>query len=194
MKSPYILHKAIAIPVDTSNSKPVFLTVLDKRHHEWVFVTGGCRKTEVSNPLMCALRELHEETRGVVQMKMGRYMSFQFEVDTWCNKLGSISNIYHVYILEYSQSLEKQRELIDAFENMKNHMNERKQANLPVKRTWDENDSMEFETLDKMIQKKVWSIIMNNVIKNPKFTAALDTQKWKTFNISNNINDAKQSI
>ena len=75
-----IRHKAIIIPViksDTSESK--FLTVKDSRHQEWIFVTGGCKKSEVDNPLKCGLRELEEETRGVINIRNGEFSEFQFE-------------------------------------------------------------------------------------------------------------------
>ena len=53
-------YKSIAIPVSFSGDKPRFLTVRDRRFKEWIFVTGGCRKREIPNPLRCALRELEE--------------------------------------------------------------------------------------------------------------------------------------
>ena len=64
-------HKAIAIPVTFTGDKPIFLTVRDRRFKDWIFVTGGCRRREITNPIKCALRELDEETRGVVSLKRG---------------------------------------------------------------------------------------------------------------------------
>ena len=63
-------YKAIAIPVSFVDGKPRFLTVRDWRFKEWIFVTGGCRRREIYNPIRCALRELEEETRGVISLKM----------------------------------------------------------------------------------------------------------------------------
>ena len=73
-------HKAIAIPVIYNGDVPRFLTVRDKRFKEWIFVTGGCRRREINNPLRTALRELEEETRGVVSLKRGEYTTFSFTV------------------------------------------------------------------------------------------------------------------
>jgi len=64
-------HKAIAIPVSFINDRPYFLLVHDRRYKEWTFVTGGCRKREVYNPIRCAVRELEEETRGILNLKKG---------------------------------------------------------------------------------------------------------------------------
>jgi 8-oxo-dGTP pyrophosphatase MutT (NUDIX family) len=71
-------YKAIAIPVSFADDKPRFLTVRDYRFKDWIFVTGGCRRREIINPLRCALRELEEETRGVVSLKNGEYTEFKF--------------------------------------------------------------------------------------------------------------------
>ncbi len=65
-------HKAIAIPViRTQGQESQFLVVRDRRFKDWIFVTGGCRRREIPNPLRTALRELEEETRGVISLKRG---------------------------------------------------------------------------------------------------------------------------
>jgi len=73
-------YKAIAIPVSFHDEKPRFLTVRDARFKDWIFVTGGCRRREIMNPIRCALRELEEETRGVIALKNGEYTEFKFVV------------------------------------------------------------------------------------------------------------------
>ena len=88
------IHKAIAVPVTFVDEKPKFLTVRDRRHKEWIFVTGGCRKREVSDPIHCALRELEEETRGVLRLKSGIYTNFKFETTTTRGHLSRISIAY----------------------------------------------------------------------------------------------------
>jgi hypothetical protein len=64
-------HKAIVVLVSFVDDKPRFLTMRDRRFKEWIFVTGGCRKREITNPLRSALRELEEETRGVSKPQEG---------------------------------------------------------------------------------------------------------------------------
>ena len=101
----YEKHKAIAIPVSFTDDKPYkFLTVRDRRYGEWTFVTGGCRKSEISNPLKCALRELEEETRGTVNIKAGYYSYFNFNyLPTTSNFDKKVEEVtYHVYILDFN--------------------------------------------------------------------------------------------
>ena len=69
-------HKSIAIPVtrDPDGGPPKFLVVHDRRYKEWTFVTGGCRRREVFNPLRCAIRELEEDVqryRATVDAQLG---------------------------------------------------------------------------------------------------------------------------
>ena len=87
-------YKAIAIPVSFVDEQPKFLTVRDRRFKDWIFVTGGCRRREIFNPIRCALRELEEETRGVVSLKSGEYTEFKFIV----KESPTVDLEYNVYI------------------------------------------------------------------------------------------------
>jgi 8-oxo-dGTP pyrophosphatase MutT (NUDIX family) len=188
----YEKHKAIAIPVSFSDDKPNrFLTVRDRRYCEWTFVTGGCRKSEISNPLKCALRELEEETRGTVNIKSGyyRYFSFNYTPDNPITNKKNEEITYHVYILEYNVPYVEQFKLVHRFNLAKSNLDRLKKMNRPIRIVYDENDSMSFETLKDFNSKgeKVWDLIRNNILENPKFYNALNTSERKFFNISNNI-------
>lgn len=87
-------YKAIAIPVTFVDERPRFLTVRDKRFKDWIFVTGGCRRREIYNPIRCALRELEEETRGTVNLKQGEYTDFSFTV----KESPLVDLVYHVFV------------------------------------------------------------------------------------------------
>ena len=97
-------HKAIAVPVTMIGDRPHMLIVHDRRYKEWTFVTGGCRRREVYNPLRCAIRELHEETRGIIDVKSGSYTYFRFTTnykgpgDTEAD--ADTVSVYHVYVLD----------------------------------------------------------------------------------------------
>ena len=108
-------YKSIAIPVSFSGDKPRFLTVRDRRFKEWIFVTGGCRKREIPNPIRCALRELEEETRGVVSLKHGEYTEYNFSVKDSAND----ELIYNVFIFFVSYKRHEQIEIISKFNNEK---------------------------------------------------------------------------
>jgi 8-oxo-dGTP pyrophosphatase MutT (NUDIX family) len=182
-------HKAIAIPVSYSDGKSCkFLTVRDRRFGEWTFVTGGCRKGEILNPLRCALRELEEETRGTVNIKQGHYSYFNFVYKpTNQEKIKFPEDItYHVYILEYNIPKYEQSKLINKFNIARGKFEKLKQLNYPVKVVYDENDIMDFETLSdfKLKGDNVWELIRTNILENKNFYDALNTSEMKFFNIN----------
>ena len=53
----------------------------------------------------------------------------------------------------------------------------------PIKRTFDENDFMNFETLTEFNTKKQWDRIVKNVLNNPEFYACVTSTNRKTFTI-----------
>lgn len=172
-------YKSIAIPVSFVGDKPRFLTVRDRRFKEWIFVTGGCRKREIANPLRCALRELEEETRGVVSLKNGEYTEFKFSV----KESPTVELIYNVFIFVVPYKRNEQIEIISKFNNEKIKTNQKKIAHLPIKKTFDENDYISFDTLEEFNNRKRWDLIVDNIIKNPKFYACVSSMNRKTFSI-----------
>jgi len=169
-------HKAIAIPVTFAGDTPRFLTVRDKRFKEWIFVTGGCRRREIYSPLRCALRELEEETRGVVSLKRGEYTSFSFTVKESAN----VELEYTVFIFFVNYSHVEQNELIEKFEKEKIKM---RNKIIQMKRTYDENDYMSFDTLSEFNRRNRWERIVHNVVQNPEFYACVTSLNRKTFAI-----------
>ena len=119
-------YKAIAIPVTFAEGKPRFLTVRDRRFKDWIFVTGGCRRREIFNPLRCALRELEEETRGVVALKKGEYTDFKFTV----KENATTELIYNVFVIFVDYSRNDQYGLIKKFyeEKQKDAIEKNKQT------------------------------------------------------------------
>lgn len=184
-----VRHKIIIILVSFTDGKPRFLTVRDRRHKEWIFITGGCRKREYTNPFRSALRELEEETRGTISLKRCEYSHFQFQYNTRTHeetlqdlKQGlDVSIIYHVYIVDYPVSRSVQLNLIKKFNDEKTRMDVRKVKNLPIRKTYDENDMMSFDTLDEFSKKNRWSFIVNNVINNQDFYSALNNKNKESF-------------
>jgi hypothetical protein len=184
-------HKVLAIPVTYTDDKPKFLTVRDRRFKEWLFISGGCRKREISNPIRCALRELEEETRGVVNIKSGIYTSFIFETTERSHEEleedrrngVNITIVYHVFIFFIKIGTFEQQDIIRKFNREKALVEIRKRDKLPIKRTYDENDFMSFDTLDTFNRKNRWDLIVSNVINNPDFYTALNSLNRKSFNI-----------
>jgi hypothetical protein len=184
-------HKVLAIPVTFTDDKPKFLTVRDRRFRDWLFISGGCRKREIATPIRCALRELEEETRGVMNIKSGLYNSFTFETnERSAEELKAdreegiqVTIIYHVFIFFVKINFHEQQDMIRKFNREKDTADSRKNSRLPIKRTYDENDYMCFDTLDSFNRKKRWDLIVENVIKNPDFYSALNSLNRQSFNI-----------
>ena len=172
-------YKAIAIPVSFTGSKPKFLTVRDRRFKDWIFVTGGCRRREIPNPIRCALRELEEETRGVISLKKGEYTTFKFIV----KESPGVELEYNVFIFFVNYTQQEQSELIKKFNDEKQKTNLKKIQKQPIKRTFDENDFMNFETLTEFNTKKQWDRIVKNVLNNPEFYECVTSTNRKTFSI-----------
>jgi 8-oxo-dGTP pyrophosphatase MutT (NUDIX family) len=171
-------HKAIAIPVYFIQGEPHFLIVHDKRFREWTFVTGGCRKREIFNPLRCALRELEEETRGVINITNGSYSYFKFTLKDPCDVL----NVYHVYIIDFPMSLCDQEKFISQFDFRKDLMDKNQ---IQFRKQYDENDFIEFDTINGIKHRKnIWTMIQEYVLENIEFHDALyNTNKRIPFSI-----------
>ena len=172
-------YKAIAIPVSFADDKPRFLTVRDRRFKDWIFVTGGCRRREIFNPLRCALRELEEETRGVVALKSGEYTEFKFIV----KESPTVDLEYNVYIFFVDYTRSQQQALVKKFYEEKQKTNLKKINKQPIKKTYDENDYMSFDTLEEFNTRKRWKLIIDNIIKNPEFYSCVTSLNRKTFSI-----------
>jgi len=144
-------YKAIAIPVSFSDGKPKFLTVRDWRFKDWIFVTGGCRRREIFNPIRCALRELEEETRGVVSLKSGEYTEYKFIV----KESSTIDLEYNVFIFFVNFNKSEQNTQVRKFYEEKHKTQVKKSMKQPIKKTYDENDFMSYDTLDEFNSRNV---------------------------------------
>jgi ADP-ribose pyrophosphatase YjhB (NUDIX family) len=180
-------HKAMAIPVSMIDNVRHFLLVRDRRYKEWTFVTGGCRRREIFNPLQCAVRELEEETRGTINLKKGSYSYFKFVTDTPeqrdIDDGVAAHNTYHVYIFDLPMTEIEHSTIIQQFTSEKNKM---EASRVPYRRNYDENDDCSFETLDSISSRSnIWPMVRKHVLENPEFITALETNKT-SFNLSKN--------
>ena len=186
-----VRHKAIIIPIIKSETGTKFLTVRDSRHKEWIFVTGGCKKSEVDNPLKCGLRELEEETRGVINIRSGEFSEFQFESnyrspeETKKDRFEGIivTLVYHVYLVNIIITPEQQTRIIHDFHANKARMEINKKEGIRIKKAYDENDDISFDTLEDFNKKDRWDLIISNIIKNPLFYDLMNSSKTQNFNI-----------
>jgi len=183
-------HKAMAIPVSTINGVRHFLVVKDKRYKEWTFITGGCRRREIQDPIQCAIRELEEETRGTINLKKGYYSCFKFVTDIPEQRdiddgVASLST-YNVYIFDLPITEIEHSAIVQQFKNEKMKM---EMSKVPYRRNYDENDECSFETLETISKcPSMWQMIRTNVLDNPDFYAALINEKTY-FNTQERLRD-----
>jgi hypothetical protein len=141
----------------------------------------GRGDVKYSPPSRRPLRELEEETRGVVVLKQGEYTEFVFTVQD-----GDAELVYTVFVLFVDFDRGTQEDTIRRFTDEKMKTAVRKINKLPVKRTFDENDLMAWDTLDEFkARHKKWELIVENVLENPHFYAALNARREerKTFSV-----------
>ena len=125
------------------------------------------------------MRELEEETRGVISLKKGQYSDFKFVV----KESPGVDLEYNVFIFFVDYTPQQQTELVRKFNDEKQKTNLKKIQKQPYKRTYDENDFMNFETLTEFNTKKQWDRIVKNVLNNPEFYACITSLNRKTFSI-----------
>ena len=75
-------RKIVIIPYIKTKHDIHFLIVKDKENNEWTFVTGGAKPNESFE--QCAIRELHEETKGSLDIRkhgisLTRFYSYYFK-------------------------------------------------------------------------------------------------------------------
>jgi len=178
-------HKSIAIPVSTIDNKQYMLIVHDRRYQEWTFVTGGCRRREVLNPLRCAIRELEEETRGTVSLRRGAYSYFSFATkykgpgDSDADREDDVTSIYHVYIIDLPMTVYEHKYIIQKFNEEKSKMENHQTY---FRKNYDENDRVDFDTVEGITSRgNLWDMIRTHVISNPDFHKALSSSQRTTF-------------
>jgi len=178
-------HKAVAIPMSQIEGVPHFLVVHDRRYKEWTFVTGGCRRREIYNPLRCAVRELEEETRGMINLKRGSYAYFKFITNTPeprdIEDGVDVINHYHVYVFDMPMTSIEHRHIVKRFTEEKEKMEGNQ---VPFRKNYDENDDCKFASLDTISQyQNLWPMIRQHVIRNPEFQQAIAATNKTPFNL-----------
>jgi hypothetical protein len=83
--------------------------------------------------------------------------------------------------VDYKKS--EQSSLIKKFYEEKQKTALKKIQKQPIKKTFDENDFMSFDTLEEFNSRKRWKLIIDNVLKNPEFYACVTSLNRKTFSI-----------
>ena len=91
--------------------------------------------------------------------------------------------MYNVFIFFVDYTSGQQNTLVKKFYDEKQKMNLRKIQKQPIKKTYDENDYMSFDTIEEFNSRKQWKLIIDNVVKNPQFYSCVTSLNRKTFSI-----------
>ena len=62
-------------------------------------------------------------------------------------------------------------------------MESNKKDGVRIKKAYDENDDISFDTLEDFNKKNRWNLIIKNIIENPKFYDLIRSTKTQNFNI-----------
>ena len=87
---------------------------------------------------------------------------------------------YTVFIFFVNYSRNDQSDLVKKFNEEKYKMYTKK---IHMKRTYDENDYMSFDTLSEFNSRRRWERIIKYVLKNPEFYACVTSPNRKSFAI-----------
>lgn len=85
---------------------------------------------------------------------------------------------YTVFIFFVNYSRSEQVELVKRFNEEKYKMNTKR---IQMRRTYDENDYMSFDTLTEFNARNQWDRIVQHVVRNPEFYACVSSLNRKTF-------------
>tara|TARA_B100000073_G_scaffold337027_1_gene332498 strand:- start:3 stop:353 length:351 start_codon:yes stop_codon:yes gene_type:complete len=115
----------------------------------------------------------------VVSLKNGEYTEFKFTV----KESPTVDLEYNVFIFFVNYTKSQQQALVRKFYEEKQKTHIKKINKQPIKKTFDENDYMSFDTLEEFNSRKRWSRIVDNVLKNPEFYSCVSSLNRKTFSI-----------
>jgi len=121
------------------------------------------------------VRELEEETRGIINLKKGTYSYFSFSF----KDSEGVNNVYHVYVCDVSLTEAEQSRIVTRCNEEKAKMEGRE---VPFRKNYDENDSCEFDTLEGINGRgNLWDMIRTHVLMNPQFQKFLTVPERQPF-------------
>lgn len=121
--------------------KPRFLVVKDARDREWTFISGTCEPGEPYDK--CAVREVHEETRGLVSLQKLPKLTRRFQT-TYKN------NTVHVLFIPLRLTEEEMRQMSADFPKMETY----------GRPELEENTALRFETMGQFMRRRhVWEFV-----------------------------------
>ena len=145
-------QKVVTVPVCLNLGKIKYLVVRDRKSGEWTFPTGGVRQVELNNPLTSAIRELYEETSGIINPTDGDYSYYSFKTGLVTRGM-NMKYVYHTYIINM-EFTPLEQVLHRSMYNMKENI---------------ETCDMQWVTMNEMQHLNMWDIMAHFVRDNPDF-------------------------
>lgn len=156
-------RKVIIIPFvyPTERYNARLLVAKDRASGDWTFFSGTCEPFEV--PIRCALRELYEETMGLIRWNRLPPSTRHFRFTETDRRI----DVYFIPLSNYS-SYRQQKALEQAFDDRTSSCRD----NVP--REFLENEKIRFLTF-KQFQRKtpIWSFILRLMCR-PQFTQIMN--------------------
>ena len=78
---------------------------------------------------------------------------------------------------------EQQVRIVQDFHANRARMEINKKEGVRIKKAYDENDDISFDTLEDFNKKNRWKLIITNIIENSKFYDLMNSSKTQNFNI-----------
>ena len=156
----------MSIPFITdSHGRVGFMVVKEGRYNEWSFVCGNCRKSETSNPLRTALRELREETMDTMILSSPLKYIFKYSPMVIDEKeIGGKENnpiLFHIFVFNVQGM--KPAGII------KNYYTRLKTGYKKYDRNYRETEGIAFMTITDLTRKKMWPFVISKLINNQGF-------------------------
>ncbi|QIG60168.1 hypothetical protein [Dishui Lake large algae virus 1] len=123
--------------------KPRFLVVKDAEERDWTFISGTCEEREPVEK--CAIREIREETRGMISLKKLPARTRRFQ--TYYN-----DNRVDVMFIPLRLTEQDMKMIVEEFPHIETH----------GRPELEENTEMRFETLGQFMRRKnIWDFVRN---------------------------------
>jgi 8-oxo-dGTP pyrophosphatase MutT (NUDIX family) len=165
-KPPLYRSKVLIIPYVKEKGDILFLLVKDRKHAEWTFISGTCRKRCMEHPIQCATRELKEETKEIIDIDLNTWPHRHVVIDTTYYEPDpncsvpekKIMTTYHIYFVNMTDYPLSSREVVEAFA-----------ASGKKGKHFNENSDIDFCTLDMFSKINFWKFITHVVFNDDQF-------------------------
>lgn len=150
-------YKAIVIPYIGNH----YVVVEDAKYKELTFVVGGCKRTESS--LLCASRELYEETRGTIKTNvLEEHFVFSFESRSRSKAELAADKRSRIFVtMQYKVYMVP----IQSFKNI----TQQYRNTIPTTKNMEETSGIYLKTKAELVKSnKMWRFMSENVLPKLK--------------------------